>query len=86
MFTSNISVRPTIVKMTQEEHEAAKKNKPDYVSVTLVDNKKIKWPGVIRKSGDSMVVINPYYEMEQYGHPGFVKLSEYELAKQTELR
>jgi hypothetical protein len=64
-----------IVEINEEMEEYAKKDMPQFIDVVVVQPPSPRNNPFFR-TGDTIKICNPYYEMMKYSHPGFVPVKE----------
>jgi len=66
-----------IVEINEEIEKYAKEDMPQFITVVVVQPPSPRNNTFMSvRTGDSIKICNPYYEMMKYSHPGFVPVKE----------
>jgi hypothetical protein len=66
-----------IVEICEDTENYAKKDMPQFITVVVVQPPSPRNNTFMSvRTGDSIKICNPYYEMMKYSHPGFVPVKE----------
>ena len=65
-----------IVEIYDSVEKYAKKDLPQFINAVVIQPPSPRNNFLTMRGGDTIKICNPYYEMMNYSHPGFVPVEE----------